>query len=185
MWMNRATQAAILVCLCLLLLPAKAPAQVSAAATVPITATLHGNISINTRLVPVSIPFESGTSAGNRALVPLEFTWNLNPREVQGFEVIGYFADPNAALAGDSTSSVVPSAYVLGRWESGAPRSFTETHELGPASASLSLFSESVLHGHSRGTRNGVLELTIDPQLASTLRTDDYRGVLYVEVRHY
>ena len=183
--MNRTTQTVALVFICVLACSVSVPAQVSPSASVPITATLHGNISINTRLVPVSIPFQAGTLASNHTVVPLEFNWNLNPREVQGFEVIGYFADPNVALTGHSTHAVVPSAHVLGRWESGTPRSFGETHDVGTAGASLSLFSEPVLHGHSRGTRNGVLELTIDPQLASTLSSDDYRGVLYIEVRHY
>ena len=172
-------------CLCVLAFSPRILAQVSVAASVRFTATLHGHVSINTRAIPVSIPISDDNSASNRASVPLEFNWNLNPREVQGFEVIGYFADPNAALTGDTRHFVVPSAQVLGRWESGALRSFSETHELGTAGAGLSLFSEPVLHGHSRGSRTGVLELTIDSQLASVLSRDNYRGVLYVEVRHY
>ncbi len=183
--MNRTKQIATFACVCVLALSSSSLAQVSAAASVRVSATLRGQMSINTRAIPVSIHLLTGTPASNHALVPLEFNWNLNPREVQGFEVIGYFADPNAALAGDSTNAVVPSAQVFGRWESGALRSFSETHPLGTAGASLSLFSESVLHGHSRGSRTGMLELTIDPQLASALSSDDYRGVLYVEVRHY
>ena len=142
-------------------------------------------MSINTRAVPVSIALQADNPAANHAFVPLEFNWNLNPQEVQGFEVIGYFADPNAALAADSGNTVVPSAHVLGRWQSGSFRPFSETHESGPAGGSLSLFSESVLHGHSRGSRSGVLEMRIDPQLASALNRGEYRGVLYVEVRHY
>lgn len=185
MWTNRTTEAAIIPCLFVLVFSAMAVAQVSSSARVRFTATLHGNMSINTRVIPVSIPVRTASTASNRVLVPLEFNWNLNPQEVQGFEVIGYFADSNAALVGDSTNAVVPSAYVLGRWESGTLLSFSETHQLGSAGASLSLFSESVLHGHSRGSRSGVLELAIDPRLASVLSSDDYRGVLYIEVRHY
>ncbi len=183
--MNRTKQIATVVCMCVAGFLATAQAQVSPSASVPITATLHGRISVNTRVVPVSIPLQSDTPATNHAVVPLEFNWNLNPREVQGFEVIGYFANPRAALVAASSNTVVPSARVLGRWDAGAFRPFSETHELGTPGGSLSLFSEPVLHGSSRGTRNGMLELTIDPQLASALSSGDYRGVLYVEVRHY
>jgi hypothetical protein len=185
MRMNRATQIATVLCLNFLVFSAYAFAQVSSAASVRVTATLHGRMSINTRAIPVSIALRADNPGSNHAFVPLEFNWNLNPQEVQGFEVIGYFADPNAALAADSGNAVVPSEHVLGRWQTGSFRPFNETHELGTAGGSLSLFSESVLHGHSRGSRTGVLEMTIDPQLASALSSDQYRGVLYVEVRHY
>jgi hypothetical protein len=181
---SHARQIVTVVCMYLLTLPANALAQVSAAASVRFSATLHGGVSINTRTVSVSIPLQAGIPSSNQALVPLEFSWNLNPREVQGFEVIGYFARPNAALVSES-GTVIPSAQVLGSWGDGYFRPFSETHEIGSAHGSLSLFSEPVRLGNSRGTRTGILELRIDPQLAPALSSDDYRGVLYIEVRHY
>ncbi len=160
-------------------------AQVSSFAQVRISATLHGRIGVSARSFPVSIPLDSGNPASNHASFPLELNWNLNPMEVRGFEVIGYFATPESALVNAVTDTAVPAAYIQGRWESDRFQRFNEIHQVGSPGASLRLYSQSISPGRSRGARSGLLELQIDPGLSAELPDGSYRGVLYIEVRHY
>ncbi len=164
-------------------LPSRAN-QLAASASIAITATLHGHISLSTRSVPVSIPLDPDRPDTNYASFPLELEWNLNPSEVQGFEVIGYFFDPAAALV-NSSGTAVPATHVLGRWDSTLFQPFNQIHETGMHGASLSLMSEHIEHGRSRGSRSELFELKIDPQIVPGLSGGDYRGVIYIEVRHY
>ncbi len=167
------------------LLTLQANAQLSARGSVRITATLHGRVSLGLRSFPLLIALDSNGPASNYASFPLDLNWNLNPREVQGFEVIGYFANAESALVNASDHSNVSAQHILGRWASDSFQPFNQTNKTGTPGASLNLFSQPIMLGSSRGARSGMLELKIDPETAAQLSSGEYRGVLYVEVRHY
>ncbi len=116
---------------------------------------------------------------------PLEVAWNLDPREVQGFEVVSYFANPRAALVNDAATGTIPADRVLGRWGNEAFRPFKEINAIGPAGSSLRLFGKSISHGDSRGSRDDILNVSIDSEYAATISEGKYTGVLYVEFRYY
>ena len=168
-----------------LLWPGISVGQKSASASVAITATVHGSLSINVRTVPLTLDLASAAGARNYFAVPVVVQWNLNPAEVHAFEVVAYFADPGAALRDAATGVAIPSAYVLGRIGQGGYRPFAESNYAGPAGGSLSLFRTAIVPGASRGQRQDLLEIKVDEALLPGLPENSYRGTLYLEARHY
>jgi hypothetical protein len=162
-----------------------AVAQLSAISGVTITATVRGSVTVDARSIPLSLEFDPADPARNNVALPLAVTWNLNPAEVQGFQVIGYFADPARALLNEIDDVVVSSAHVLGRVDTGQFRPFRDTNDVGPAGGSLSLFHEAVSNGNARGNRSKLLEMRLDQESLPELPKGTYRGVLFIEVRHY
>lgn len=159
--------------------------HLSANGSVRISAVIRGSVTVNAKSVPLSLDFDPDDPARNYAAFPLSVTWNLNPAEVQGFQVIGYFANPSAALLNRDAGIAVPSSHVLGRMDMGQFRPFSDTSEVGPAGGSLSLWQQSVVNGEARGTRTGLLEMRLDQENLPYLPKGNYEGMLYIEVRHY
>lgn len=173
--------------LCVLLASSQpASAQhLSASGSVTITAVVRGSVTVNVRSVPLSFAFDPADPAANYAAFPVTVTWNMNPTEVQGFQVIGYFANSAAALLNPENGATVPSSHVLGRMNSGPFRAFGDTSEVGPPGGSLTLMRQSVVTGAARGTRSSLLEMRLDQENLPDLPKGNYEGMLYIEVRHY
>lgn len=114
-----------------------------------------GNVSDN---VPNSFP----------SPVSITLTWDLHP-STGSVQVIGYFADPSAAMTSGPAS--IPSSWLKGRVLTaaipGAPTTFTAFTQnavggIGMAGGSLSLITQPIL-GYSRtGTLAFDLELQLD-----------------------
>lgn len=170
--------------LCLLLSKSTLAQQPSCNATVPIRAVVRGSISLSVRTAPVSLELHPSEPTRNSALVPVSVQWNLNPAEVRGFELIGYFADPLRALTNHEYGFDLTSDHVLGRVDSGSFKYFSRNDPLAPAGESLSLLNEQVFPGHARGQHTAVIQLRVDDSVPG-LPQGRYEGVLHIEVRHY
>jgi hypothetical protein len=157
----------------------------SSSSSVTITAVVRGSVTINVRTIPLSFDFDPADPSKNYAAFPMSVTWNLNPAEVQGFQVIGYFANSAAALMNHEDGVTVPSSRVLGRMDSGPFRAFGDTNEVGPPGGSLTLMRQSIVNGAARGTRASLLEMRLDQENMPDLPKGNYEGMLYIEVRHY
>jgi hypothetical protein len=172
--MRRATGLLI----CVLMLRATCMwAQVSASATVTITARLAGSISLSLQSTPVAVTVDHGVQSG--FLVPLSVEWNLDPRETPAFGVTAYFRDPHAALSDKVGGNTVSAGQVLAKW--GTP-SFSPFSDV---DGRVQIFDTAVLPGRRRGQRSENLELKIAEDTLASLPDGDYQGVLYLEVRNY
>jgi len=172
--------------ICVLLASQLGSAQhLSATGSVTIKAVVRGSVTVNVKSIPLSFDFDPADPARNYAAVPVVVSWNLNPAEVQGFQIIGYFGNSSTALLNSEHGATVPSSHVLGRMDAGPFRPFSDTSEVGPPGGSLSLMRQSIVHGDSRGTRASLLEMRIDQDNLPNLPKGNYEGMLYIEVRHY
>ncbi len=160
-----------------LLLAANVCAQVSASAGVPIRLKIPGSITLNLKEVPVSIAIQEGTQ--QQFQVPLSVSWNLDPREVQGFRIVGRVANRRAALVNDADGFLVPSSSVLSRWLLRGESSFASTDE------DHALFQMAILPYARRGNEQGPLQLKISDEELQNLSDGNYNGVLYLEVISY
>jgi hypothetical protein len=169
-----------------LLLPQPASAQqLSATATVMLRAVVHGSVTVSARTVPLLLTLDPSDPSRNYTAIPLSIKWNLNVAESQGFQVIGYFANPGAALQNQAAGVTVASSQVLGRMAAGEYRPFSDANEIGPAGGSLKLFEQSISPGNSRGKRSGMLEMRVAEEASQQLPGGLYEGMLYIEVRQY
>jgi hypothetical protein len=92
----------------------EAPRSLSASATVRLTAFKPSSISVSVHEVPLAFDFQP--NAANLSLaIPVTTTWNVNPLEVRGVEVVAYFANPEHALTSPESASI----RALRSWKSG------------------------------------------------------------------
>jgi hypothetical protein len=117
--------------------------------------------------------------------VSITLTWDLHP-STGSVQVLGYFADPTAAMTGGAVS--IPSSWLKGRvltaGTPGAPTSYTAFTQngaggIGMAGGSLSLATQPVL-GYSRtGTLTFDLQLQLD-LTGRVLTPGSYSGTLNI-----
>lgn len=157
--------------------------SLSASATVRLTAVKPSSISVSVHQVPLAFDFQPNMSNPPLA-VPVTTTWNVNPLEVRGVEVVAYFADPEHALS-SAVFAFIPARYVLGRVDGSSYRPFGESNGLGPSGSSLRLLSETVSSANTRATHNQLLEIRLDETRLQDQPPARYSGVLQIEARYY
>ena len=69
----------------------------SASSTIRLSAYKPSSISVSVGEVPLALDFSPRVGSQLFAF-PVTTTWNLNPNETPGFEVVAYFANPEQAL---------------------------------------------------------------------------------------
>ena len=152
------------------LAPQHAAAQInSSASSVALTATMAESLTISA--TPNSISFAlvpSGVAVGSAA-VAVTTSWVLSAS--RGTVVLdGYFASASAALSYAGSPAVnIPSSAVLGQVTTGSPTSytaFTQSAQLGPSGAGLTLWSTAVTSSNRESNRSDNLSLEINTHLA-------------------
>lgn len=158
-------------------------APLSASAAVRLIAIKPSSISVSVHEVPLAFDFQPNIS--NPALpVPVTTSWNVNPLEVRGVEVVAYFADPEHALTSPE-AAFIPARDVLGRVDGSAYRAFDQTNRFGPAASSLRLLSEPISSANRLATRNQLLEIRLNETRLQNQPSARYSGVLQIEARYY
>ncbi len=158
-------------------------APLSASAAVRLIAIKPSSISVSVHEVPLEFDFQPNIS--NPALaVPVTTSWNVNPLEVRGVEVVAYFADPEHALTSPE-AAFIPARDVLGRVDGSAYRAFDQTNRFGPAASSLRLLSEPISSANRLATRNQLLEIRLNETRLQNQPSARYSGVLQIEARYY
>lgn len=171
-----------LVLFLVLVLTAGCAAQnLSASASVTIRATKLSSITLSLRQVPVA--FDVTDQHSTQVSIPLTTSWNVSPREVQGFEIVGYFANPDAALL--SETNAIPAQMVEAQFNNGPFRAFNQSNPVAPAGGALSLATQQIMAGVTVGNRSDLLTMRVAESLESPIEDGEYRGVLYLEVRHF
>src|SRR5437879_5709816 len=66
-------------------------------ASIGLVAKLPGSVTLTKRMVPVSWMVRTGAQA--TVMVPVEVSWNLDPRETQSFRVLARFVGEGELLA--------------------------------------------------------------------------------------
>ncbi|MGA2674814.1 MAG: hypothetical protein ABSE99_16475 [Terracidiphilus sp.] len=97
----------------------------------------------------------------------------------------GYFGSSSTALAGNVSGVALPTSAIFGQMTTGLPTSytaFTQTNSIGPAGASLKLFSQTLAASGS-GSRTDALNLTIDLTSQPKIPSDTYTGTLVIEAQ--
>lgn len=155
----------------------------STSATVRLTAFKPSSISVSVHQVPLAFDFQPNITSPPLA-IPVTTTWNVNPMEVRGVEVVAYFADPEHALT-TSESVFIPARYVLGRVNGDPYRPFVESNAIGGSGSSLRLFAERISSSNARSTQSGLLEIRLDETRLQDQPTGHYSGILQIEARYY
>ncbi len=171
--------------LSLAMLAGSSAGQISGTASTRIAARVRSSVTVSMRTVEVAFDLSASDGARNHFAIPLLIKWNLNPMEVRGFEVIGYFPDPDVALADAFSEVAIPSANVVGRLGSLPYRPFSGTASVGPAEGGLLLFRSEVSQANRRGQQQTSLELEIEDAFLTRVPKGSYRGTLYLEARYY
>ncbi len=164
----------------------RASAQINSNfSNVSINAAVQQSISVSVGLASVNFTLLAGGVANGDNPVPVTASWNLNPGSVGSVTLYAYFDIPAQALS-DGTNAI-PAANVLGRYTTGAPTIFTpitQTSPVGPAGASLLLFTETITGANkvkTRGPEN--LELEIDLTTLPNQPAGTYTGTLRLQAR--
>ena len=117
--------------------------------------------------------------------VSITLTWDLHP-STGSVQVIGYFANPNAAMTSGAIS--VPSSWLKGRvltvGAQSAPTTYTAFTQnavggVGVAGGSLALFTQPVLGYSKSGSRTIDLDLQLD-LTGRVLTPGSYSGTLNI-----
>lgn len=155
----------------------------SASSSVHLVAVVPGWVKLSMDAAQIRLHFEPDVPPSSESL-PLTVTWNVNPRETRGFEVVGYFSHRHAALTSVRTNQQIASSRIQGRYGDGDFRTFTEARGIGVAGASLMLLARHVTEGQISGSVSETLQLRLDPAL-NDIPAGDYEGILHLEVRLY
>lgn len=175
------TRLGVLLILLLATVESVAAQSTSWSAHIAMTAIKSSAITLSVEEVPLSFVVEGALA--NTMTVPVTAKWDVNPTEVRGFDIIGYFADPSAALRMNDTN--VPAAAMQASY-SGTPfQSFTNANLHTLRDNALVLAGERTMRGNHQGQRHDTLALRIDPLWQQSIPDGEYRGMLYLEVRHY
>ena len=158
-------------------------AALTASTSVRLVAFKRSSITVSVREVPLAFDFEPDF-AQPPLTIPVITTWNVNPLEVRGVEVVAYFVDSERALL-SSELVAVPARYVVGSVDRGPYRAFAESHQIGPMESSLRLMDELISSGNTRATRNQLLQIRMDEAHLHQWPADLYSGVLQIEARYY
>jgi hypothetical protein len=158
-------------------------APLSASATVRLIAVKPSSISVSVHEVPLAFDFQPNITNAPLAL-PVTTTWNVNPLEVRGVEVVAYFADPEHALTSPE-AAFIPARNVFARVDGSPYRPFDQTNRFGPAGSSLRLLSESISSANRLATRNQLVEIRLDETRLQDQPPGHYSGVLQIEARYY
>lgn len=154
-----------------------------------------GNINLNALMAQtltvavtsgttVNFALTQGAAAAGDVSSAITTAWNLNPGLTGTVSLFGYFDDATAALT-DGVYDIA-STYVEGRMTTGTPATytaFTQTNAVGPANASLLLFSEAVTGVNKISTRSDNLDLQINLTASPTVPASTYTGVLRIQAR--
>ena len=167
------------------LAPEHAAAQInSSASSVALTATMAESLTISA--TPNSVSFAlvpSGVAVGSAA-VAVTTSWVLSAS--RGTVVLdGYFASASAALSYAGSPAVnIPSSAVLGQVTTGSPTSytaFTQSAQLGPSGAGLTLWSTAVTSSNRESNRSDNLSLEINTTSLPQLPAATYTGTLTLQ----
>jgi hypothetical protein len=142
-----------------------ARAQLRAGASIGLVAKLPGSVTLTERMVPVSWMVRNGSQT--TVMVPLEVSWNLDPRETQSFRVLARFVGEGELLA----------SAVQARMEGGEFRDFPMKN------GQSVLFNVAISARNRQGREQRMMELKIDNAVAASLADGVYRGRLSLEVR--
>ena len=151
------------------------------------SASLAGSIAVTVGAGAIQslANVNDGTPNNFPSPVSITLTWDLHP-STASVQVIGYFANPNAAMTSGAIS--VPSSWLKGRvltaGVQGAPTTYTAftqnaTGGVGTAGGSLALFTQPIL-GYSK---TGSLTVDLNLQLDLTgrvLTPGSYTGTLNI-----
>jgi len=172
--------------LSLALMPRLSAAQVlSNTANVNLNATLAQSLTISvTSGSTVNFTLVNGNVANGSTAVVVQTSWNLAPLLVGAVSLYGYFGTPAQALS-DGAGSYITSSSVEGRMTTGLPVSyvpFAQTNPVGPAAASLALFTEAItlLNGIKTRTDNMDLRINLTSQ---TIPAGTYTGIVTLQAR--
>jgi hypothetical protein len=151
-----------------------AHAQDSSRATVSISARLPGYV----RLTENEVPFIVGVHDGNSSLVdvPVEVTWNLNPKQSQGFRLVASFR--GTGLLQIETGKIVPTETAEMRVGESAFRPLTSSH-------SIVLYAQPITSISRQGKERKMLEVEVVPTTASSLPDGKYYGLLHLEAESW
>ena len=160
----------------------------STVSTIPTaSAAVAGSIAVSIGAGAVqSLPSVIDNTANTfPSSVTITLTWELHP-STGAIQVIGYFADPSAAMVSGPVS--IPASWLKGRVLTadmpGAPTTFTAFAQagaggVGSAGGSLSLITQPVLGYSKTGTRTFDLELQLD-LTGRVLTPGAYTGTLNI-----
>ncbi len=151
-------------------------AQTSAQASIILTARVPSSVTLSVDSQPVSLSIKASDQPTANVEFPLRVKWNLNPAEVQGFEIVAYFADPSSPLINELQPVSLPVPSLLARLGTGDFRPFN-------SAGRASLTTITVAAEGRQGQRSQVFQLKNSNQAA--VPDGEYHGVVYFEVRQY
>jgi hypothetical protein len=83
--------------ICVLRLAAPASAQLTAGASIVLSATVPSSVTLTDNLLPVSMVVANGTQTV--ANIPVGIRWNLDPREKTGYRLVATLTNSTLALS--------------------------------------------------------------------------------------
>lgn len=145
-----------------------------------------GPSSLSISASPSALSFNliaKGETVGNS---PINITTSYSGLTMSGnLNLYAFFMSSTAALAGNLSTTSIPSSAVSGQMTTGLPTTyiaFTQTSPVGGAGASLRLVSQHVLAG-AASSRTDVLSLKIDLTNLPQLPADTYTGTLILQAQ--
>lgn len=145
--------------------------------------------SLTVSVSPSSLSFALVSGGTATALDPV----NVTTKWGSGFcsqtctvNLYAYFSNASTALSGGSPVAYIPSSEVLGEVPTGTPTTytaFTQSNPLGGASASLLLFSQSIIFYTGNSSRTDALRLEINLHSQPQLPAGTYSGTLFIQAQ--
>ena len=165
-----------------LFLPFRTLAQVNSnVGNVTLSADVQQFISVSPGVATVNFALLPGNPVTGVPTVPITTSWNLKPGGGPTVTLYAYF-DSSAVALTDGTDNI-PSADVLGSFNSGAFTAFTQTGPFGAAGASFLLFSEAITGANKVKTRNDNLDVRIDLTGLPNLPASTYTGTMRIQAQ--
>jgi hypothetical protein len=152
------------------LLAPSVEAQLKASAAIAISARIPGYIRVTENDMPFLVEVQDGTSSVID--LPVEVTWNLNPRESQAFRLVASFR--GTGLIQIATGSIVSADVVKTRVGQNEFRGFADGH-------SVVLYVQQVMTSNRRGKERKILQLKIDSPKGLWLDDGKYYGLMHLE----
>jgi hypothetical protein len=172
----------LLLAVSLVVFPFRALAQVNSnVGNVILNANVQDSISVSLGVGTVNFSLLPGAAVTGTPQVPITTSWNLKPAGGPTVSLYAYFDSSTVALT-DGTDNI-PSADVLGSFNSGGFTALTQTGPFGAAGASLLLFSEAISGVNKIKTRNETLDVRIDLTGLPSLPAGTYTGTMRIQAQ--
>jgi hypothetical protein len=149
-------------------------------ASIMLAATLPSQLRLSLSDALLDIKVSDPAQRSTIVALPVTSSWVLDA-SCTNVELVAFFDSPMSALS-DSAGDVVPANHVLGGLTEDDMMPFTETGRTGTASASRTMFSQSISRSNVSSSRTDTLQIQLNSITDLGAPAGEYRGVLHLRL---